>query len=144
MTIEIRPLGVKCNIQCQYCYQDPQRDAGNVLHRYDLEGIKRSIEYYGHKFTLFGGEPLLVPEKDLEDLFSFGLEKFGQNGIQTNGSLINDNHIRLFRAYKVHVGMSIDGPGELNDVRWAGSLSLTREATEKSPRYRLSLSLAIR
>jgi hypothetical protein len=27
---ELRPLGVACNIQCQYCYQNPQRDAGNL------------------------------------------------------------------------------------------------------------------
>ncbi len=28
MSVELRPLGVQCNIQCQYCYQNPQRDAG--------------------------------------------------------------------------------------------------------------------
>jgi uncharacterized protein len=32
----------------------------------------------------------------------------------------------------VHVGISIDGPGELNDVRWAGTLARTREATAKT------------
>jgi uncharacterized protein len=132
VTVEIRPLGVKCNIRCQYCYQDPQRDAGNVLHRYDLEGIKRSAAQIGQDFSLFGGEPLLVPEEDLEDLFRFGLEKFGRNSIQTNASLLNDNHVRMFREYKVSVGISVDGPGELNDVRWAGTQAMTRDATEKT------------
>jgi uncharacterized protein len=28
MSVELRPLGVKCNIRCSYCYQDPQREAG--------------------------------------------------------------------------------------------------------------------
>ena len=65
----------------------------------------------------------------LEELWAFGLERFGSNGIQTNGTLINDRHIRLFKQYKVNVGISVDGPGELNDVRWAGTLALTREAT---------------
>src|SRR5262249_12879875 len=32
----------------------------------------------------------------------------------------------------VHVGISIDGPGELNDVRWAGSLDRTRAGTAKT------------
>lgn len=131
MTVELRPLGVGCNIQCQYCYQNPQRDAGNVPHAYDMEKMKAAIEAEGGPFALFGGEPLLVPEADLEALWAWGFEKYGSNSLQTNGVLINDEHIRMFRAYKVHVGISIDGPGELNDVRWAGTLERTREATEK-------------
>src|SRR2546426_633458 len=38
----------------------------------------------------------------------------------------------MFKAYRVHVGISVDGPGELNDVRWNGTLQLTREATAKT------------
>lgn len=132
MSVELRPLGVKCNIQCQYCYQNPQRDAGNVLHTYDLQKMKAAVEKSGGGFTLFGGEALLVPEKDLEALWSWGLQKYGQNGIQTNGTLINADHIRMFKKYRVQVGISVDGPGELNDVRWAGSLERTREATAKT------------
>ena len=134
MSVELRPLGVKCNIQCQYCYQNPQRDAGNILHRYDLDRMKAAIEREGAgaSFTLFGGEALLVPEADLEELWRWGLEKYGTNGIQTNGVLINDNHIRMFKTYRVQVGISVDGPGELKEVRWAGTLDRTREATEKT------------
>lgn len=129
MGIEVRPLGVTCNIACQYCYQNPQRDAGNLATRYDLDKIKVAIEREGGEFILFGGEPLLMPEADLENLWAWGLERFGRNGVQTNGTLINENHIRMFRQYKVHVGISIDGPGPLNDVRWAGTLEKTRERT---------------
>ncbi|QWK20800.1 hypothetical protein [Thermus antranikianii] len=78
------------------------------------------------------GEPLLIPKADLERLFAFGLERYGQNGIQTNGALIDEDHIALFRKYRVHVGFSIDGPGELNRLRWAGSVEATDEATERS------------
>jgi uncharacterized protein len=132
MSVELRPLGVKCNIQCQYCYQNPQRDAGNVPRSYDLEKMMRGIERAGGPFSLFGGEALVVPEEDLEALFAWGLEKYGSNAIQTNGTLINDRHIHIFKKYRVQVGVSVDGPGELNDVRWAGSLKKTREATEKA------------
>lgn len=132
MSIEVRPLGVKCNIQCQYCYQNPQRDAGNIPHEFDLAKMKAALERAGSNFTIFGGEPLLVPEPVLEDLWAFGLQRFGTNGIQTNGSLINDRHIRLFKQYKVSVGISVDGPEDLNDVRWAGSISLTRDATART------------
>jgi uncharacterized protein len=134
MGIEVRPLGVACNLGCQYCYQNPQRDAGNIAGRYDLDRIKAAVEREGGSFILFGGEPLLVPEADLEDLWAWGLAKYGRNGIQTNATLISDNHIRLFRQYKVHVGISIDGPGPLNDARWAGTLERTRDHTERAER----------
>ncbi|HEY9420081.1 MAG TPA: radical SAM protein [Thermoanaerobaculia bacterium] len=123
---------MKCNIRCKYCYENPQRDAGNVLNSYDLARIKAGVEREGGPFTLFGGESLLVPEKDLEDLFAWGFEKYGGSVVQTNGILIGESHIRLFRKYKVGVGISVDGPEELNDLRWAGSLQRTREATART------------
>jgi uncharacterized protein len=132
VSVELRPLGVACNIQCQYCYQNPQRDAGNVPRSYDLDAMKAAVEREGGDFTLFGGEALLVPENDLEALWAWGLERNGGNGIQTNGVLINDEHVRMFHRYKVDVGISIDGPGELNDARWAGTLARTRDATAKT------------
>jgi sulfatase maturation enzyme AslB (radical SAM superfamily) len=83
-------------------------------------------------FTIFGGEPLLIPEADLEDLWAWGFEKYGRNGIQTNGTLINDRHMQRFRKHRLSVGISIDGPDELNDVRWAGTLEKTRAATRRT------------
>lgn len=132
MSVELRPLGVQCNIQCQYCYQNPQRDAGDLRRSYDLELMKSAIKAEGGPFALFGGEPLLVPEQDLENLWAWGMKQFGYNTVQTNGTLINDEHIRMFKAYKVSVGISMDGPGELNDLRWQGTLEKTREATAKT------------
>jgi uncharacterized protein len=130
--VELRPLGVNCNIRCEYCYQNPQRDARNLTRSYDLDLMKNAIQAHGGPFVLFGGEPLLVPESDLERLWSWGLERFGGNAVQTNGTLINDEHIRMFKEYKVSVGISVDGPGELNDTRWHGTLERTRIATAKT------------
>ncbi|WP_084134524.1 radical SAM protein [Paenibacillus harenae] len=132
MTVELRPLGVSCNISCTYCYQGHQREAGNIGKKYDLDKMFRSVEREGRPFTLFGGEPLILPVEDLETIFRWGLEKYGKNQIQTNGILINDEHIRLFQTYNVDVGISIDGPGKLNDLRWQHNLSKTRANTEKT------------
>jgi uncharacterized protein len=129
MSVELRPLGVKCNLLCQYCYQNPQRGAGNVPRTYNLEAMKEAVLQEGGPFGLFGGEPLLVPKADLQELFAWGFERFGQTFIQTNGSLIDDDHISMFRRYNVHVGVSMDGPGSLNDIRWAGTLERTRKLT---------------
>jgi uncharacterized protein len=120
------------------------RDAGNVGAKgYDMEAMKRTLAGTGQRFTIFGGEPLLTPIADLEELFRFGLEQdqkrpalplqYGTtNSIQTNGALLTDAHIELFKRYQVSVGFSMDGPDDLNDARWAGTRERTREATERS------------
>lgn len=132
--VELRPLGVRCNIQCHYCYQNPQRDAGNFTAKYDVNRMKAAISAEGGAFALFGGEPLLLDLEDLEDLWSWGFSRFGHNAVQSNGTLITDEHVRMFKQYNVSVGISLDGPGALNDVRWHGTLEKTREATEASQR----------
>src|SRR3712207_6147677 len=86
-------------------------------------------EVEGGPFTLLDGELLLMPKSDLEVLWAWGLERFGSNSVQTNGTLIDDDQARLFQRYNVHVGISIDGPARLNDVRWAGSLERRRQLT---------------
>ena len=131
MGIELRPLGVACNLACHYCYQNPQRDAGNQRMTYDLDKMKAEALRIGGPFTLFGGEPLLMRFEDLENLFGWGLETSGGSSIQTNGVLIEDRHIDLFRRYKVSVGISIDGPGQLNDARWHRGLEKTRQSTAR-------------
>jgi uncharacterized protein len=133
MPLTVMPLGVRCNLQCGYCYEHPQRDAGNLGARYDLDVMKRSIATHGGEdepFLVFGGEPLLLPKRVLEDLWAWGFERSGRNSIQTNGVLIDDEHISLFKRYKVGVGISMDGPGELNDARWDHNLERTRRSTE--------------
>ncbi|EDM81098.1 heme d1 biosynthesis protein NirJ [Plesiocystis pacifica SIR-1] len=132
MSVELRPLGVECNLACQYCYQNPQRDLASRPPPYDMDAMLATLEAEGQPFALFGGEPLLVPLPDLERIWAYGLERFGQNRIQSNGALIEAAHVEAFLRYRVRVGLSIDGPGELNDARWAGTLERTRARTEAS------------
>jgi uncharacterized protein len=137
MPLTVMPLGVRCNLQCGYCYEDPMRDAGNLGVRYDLDAIKRSIATHSREdetFLLFGGEPLLLTKRVLEDLWAWGFQRSGRNSIQTNGVLIDDEHIELFKRYRVGVGISVDGPGELNDARWDHSLERTRRSTARTER----------
>ena len=128
---EVSPAGERCQLSWHYCYQGGMRDAGNFGgDGYDFEAIKRTMEYYGvSDLTLFGGEPLLASMSRLVELFAFGHERFGGSNIQTNGELITEEHIKLFKLYRVTVGTSLDGPDELNDVRWNDNLAATRAAT---------------
>jgi uncharacterized protein len=129
MGVELRPFGVACNLACAYCYQNPMRAAGNFRQDFSMEKMKAALEGAASPFILFGGEPLLMRLEDLEEIFAFGFERHGSNGIQTNGALIRDAHLELFRRYNVEVGVSIDGPGALNDVRLDRKRSRTRETT---------------
>ena len=129
MSVEVRPLGDKCNISCTYCYQEGTRTSNPVENRYDIAKIIEVLTELDEPFTLFGGEIMLAKRPDLEQLLAFGQRRFGQVGLQTNGTLVKERDIDLFLAHSVKVGVSIDGPGELNDARWAGSLRATRRAT---------------
>ena len=135
MPVELRPMGVACNLACTYCYQEPMREAGNIHAKYDVDKMLEVAEKTNQPFHLFGGEALLVPKKDLERFWARGYELYGSNGIQTNGVLIDDEHIELFKKYNVSVGVSIDGPNELNNLRKVRSKknddSATLEATQK-------------
>jgi sulfatase maturation enzyme AslB (radical SAM superfamily) len=146
MSIELQPLGVACNIGCSYCYQEPMRLGGNEkTPSYDLAAMKRAAEAEGvglsdgrggkTSFAIFGGEPLLLPLKDLEELLRWGVEEKGAApGLQTNASLITDRHMALFKKYRTSVGVSLDGPGVLNRTRRAkdGNDATTDATTAKS------------
>jgi uncharacterized protein len=134
MSVELTPKGVACNLSCTYCYQHPMRDAGNIGNEkdYDMDKMFAALTEEGGDFLVFGGEPLLVPIEDLRTIFAWGWERYKKNGIQTNGVLITTEHIAMFKEFNVHVGFSMDGPDELNDSRWAGTLERTRESTVKS------------
>lgn len=132
MAVVVTPLGVRCNLQCGYCYEDAQREAGNFGGSYDIEVMKAAIEREGGPFLLFGGEPLLLPKEVLRSLWEWGLNQYGRNLLQTNGTLLDDDHVDLFARYKVSVGISVDGPDELNDARWQGTLEKTRAATRRT------------
>lgn len=73
---------------------------------------------------MHGGEPLLVRKEHLERIFKWINENYdtsqqNKSHIQTNGTLLDDDHIEMFEKYNVHVGISCDGPPDLNQERKA-------------------------
>jgi uncharacterized protein len=118
MSTEVLPVGIKCSLACKYCYQDPMRAANNFSPReYSVDKMIESIDKLGGHFTLFGGEALLTPIEDLHTLWAHGLKKYGQNGVQTSLSYWKPEFYEMFRKYNVHVGVSLDGPHDLNSPR---------------------------
>lgn len=146
MSVELNVVGMRCGapnggLSCAYCYENPIVSKGfKPLPQVYSGAVKKALQdtlgpearKQRQSFSLFGGEPLLAPLEVLEDLWAFGLEEYGRNGVQTSGRPIREEHWPLFHKYKVCVSFSIDGPGELNDARWAGTLERTRKTTEHS------------
>jgi uncharacterized protein len=84
---------------------------------YNIDKLKGAISSYSGNVCLHGGEPLSIPKKDVEELLKASFDKNGKSSVQTNGTLIDDEFIEIFKKYKTSVGISIDGDGELNSFR---------------------------
>ena len=142
MSILLKPT-LGCNLKCRYCYEQDIR--ANEPIEIDIDAITNTVkEVYtrdckGSSICVHGGEALTLPKQDLEKLLKCAFEEAGYSSIQTNGTLMDDDHIAMFKQYKTGVGISIDGRWPLNELRWAGSDAKTKEMTEKtiSSIYRL-------
>lgn len=118
-----------CQGGCRSCYERRIRKTqGHVA--YDLEAMLATLKREAEKETpesrrkysapcVHGGEPLLFLPDDLRKILKTMFELYGRTTIQTNGVLITDEHLEMFKEYKTSVGVSIDGDtAELNRGRW--------------------------
>ena len=122
-----------CNLKCPYCY-----NYKNSFYRENMseETIDKILKVFNGKIGSFiwhGGEPLLVGK----DFFSKTNEKIKQASetiqiaIQTNGTLIDEEFISLFKKHDVGVAISFDGihnnETRKNDERIFDVFSLLRQ-----------------
>lgn len=122
----------RCNINCSYCYyfnmgdetplDRPARAAPKVteaLGRWLQQG-SRDLDIPQVKLSFHGGEPTMIGPRAFEAACealesSVGLAAELSLSLQTNGVLINDRWAEIFARHRVGVGISIDGPAEVND-----------------------------
>ena len=123
----------RCNLACPHCYYffkefDGTGKAAFITERTVEElprFLRRSLDTLNvqHFNVVFhGGEPLLLKKARFDDLcqrLRAGLEGHAglSLGMQTNGVLIDNEWIEIFAKHDVRVGVSIDGPPELHDLR---------------------------
>jgi uncharacterized protein len=126
----IKPASAVCNLDCEYCfYLDREADPYTSLpgRRMTLETLERLVDTYlfysfpNSVFAFQGGEPTLAGLPFFEKLVEFQ-QRFGRGGqsvanaLQTNAVLIDKNWCDLFRQYQWLLGVSLDGPEEINDL----------------------------
>lgn len=143
---------MKCNLGCEYCYEEPDRhhSADAIKQGYDINAIIDQLEDWYEDNPEYppgfhGGEPLLLDFDDLERLLTWITDHYGKDQgshIQTNATRLEERHVSLFEEHNVSVGVSFDGPDELNSLRKARSeddagditgemTSATRDALER-------------
>ncbi len=123
----ILKLTENCNYQCHFCRYASQVSEVNIMEvemakRYIKKVMEYNIEncHSVTKITFHGGEPLLWGIEGFEQIIKFEevcKQKYGMNfinTIQTNGYLLNSEWLQLFKKNKFHIGISLDGPLQLN------------------------------
>ena len=119
MAILVKPY-LGCNENCLYCYENNCRGKLPSFD-YDIDRVLASLEnvYKAHprEIVLHGGEPLCMPISDVEAILKKSYELSQRSGIQTNGTLLSYEHVKLFKKYNTHIGISLDGPGKLSEFR---------------------------
>lgn len=116
-----------CNYRCCFCHYSKEASSENLMtadlcktiirevHNYNVMSRNETIRVIFH-----GGEPLLQPISFFEEVLAYEehlAESSGvsfANSIQTNGFLINEHWLELFEHYGFDIGISLDGPGDLN------------------------------
>lgn len=121
-----------CNLRCKYCYIPNKDIYKNEVMSFDVfkdfvnrivDDKVRNNKYDRFGFVFHGGEPTLIGYETLSKYISYAYTVFKNNNleaqfsVQTNGTLLNDNFLNLFKDYNVNLGISYDGFGSNNEYR---------------------------
>jgi uncharacterized protein len=125
----VKPFGSLCNLNCDYCYYLEKKELypestsfrmpGILLEEYIVQHIEASSEAE-IRFSWHGGEPTLLGLEYFRSIVDMQrkhlpADRSIANGIQTNGTLLDDEWCRFFAAEDFYVGLSLDGPQDLHD-----------------------------
>lgn len=113
-----------CNLNCSYCYLP---DRANTARMSDetLDAIGRNIvadPAFTDDTTLVwhAGEPCVLPpdwyRAAIARIEAAASRKVYRQSLQTNATLLSDDWIAYLKDSSVSVGVSLDGPADINDA----------------------------
>jgi len=126
----VKPVGASCNLACNYCYyldknqlfpeSGIQRMPDDILEIYITQHIQTSTEQTIF-FSWHGGEPTLAGLNYFHRIVELQQKhlpenRFVLNGIQTNGTLLDEAWCQFLKKEKFIVGISIDGPEQFHSA----------------------------
>ena len=122
-----------CNLACKYCYMfrggdfsfkhKPKLMSIEIAHKAILRAKEHCLKHKlkNFNFVLHGGEPLIAGKKFILDFTTYAKKVFKDTdinvivGLQTNGTLIDEEWCNIFKKCHINVGISIDGKKEDHD-----------------------------
>ncbi len=125
----VKPIGSICNLDCHYCYYlkkeqlypkgESFRMPDDILEEYIVQHIEASPEPV-ISFSWHGGEPTVLGLDYFRKIVA--LQSKHQppnrriaNGMQTNGTLLDDEWCRFLAGEGFVIGLSLDGPPEMHN-----------------------------
>lgn len=127
--IFIKPAGAACNLSCRYCYYLGKRHVGpkggplrmpeDLLEEYIAQHIAASPDEV-IRFSWHGGEPTILGLDYFRLIVDIQRRRCPAgrtiaNGMQTNGTLLDEEWGQFLAAEGFAVGLSLDGARELHD-----------------------------
>lgn len=125
----VKPAGAVCNLDCRYCYYlkkenlypegESFRMPELLLEEYIIQHIEVSAEPV-IRFSWHGGEPTVLGLDyfrkivELQHKYQPSNQRI-LNGMQTNGTLLDEEWCRFLAAEGFSVGLSLDGPQGIHD-----------------------------
>ncbi len=124
-----KPSGSLCNLACSYCFYLEKahlypeatsfRMPADVLEQYIRDHIAAQPGQIVN-FAWQGGEPTLLGVEYFRNIIALqqrhAAGKTIENGLQTNGVLLDDEWGEFLAKHQFLVGISIDGPRHLHDA----------------------------
>ncbi len=125
----VKPIGSICNLACHYCYYlkkehlYPNSESFRMPYETLEEYIVQHIEAYPEKvirFSWHGGEPTVLGLDYFRKIVALQRkykppDRRIVNGIQTNGTLLDEGWCRFLATEGFAVGLSLDGTREMHD-----------------------------
>ena len=131
VSLMIKPASSNCNLRCKYCFYHDlascrEMPSHGMMTLDTLEDIlKKAFEFADGSMVMIsfqGGEPLLAG-KDFFRGFAAMLPRLNTKrsavhvGVQTNGTLIDEEWCDIFLKNRYLVGLSLDGDAVTNVLR---------------------------
>lgn len=131
ISIMLKPASSNCNLRCKYCFYNSLSSArempshGMMSEDTLREVLKKAFAFAGNDRVMLsfqGGEPLLAGKAFFYKLHEI-IRELNVNrcpvsvGIQTNGTLIDDEWCAIFKRGGYLVGLSLDGDKIANEKR---------------------------
>lgn len=127
VSVLIKPAGPDCNLNCTYCFYlekaglFPETKRHRMSDEIQEEVIRQIMQQSGDSVSIAwqGGEPTLMGldfyKRAVELEIKYGHGQVVGNGLQTNGTLINEDWGAFLQKYDWLVGLSLDGPEHIHD-----------------------------